>query len=249
MASKSIEWLVADRPEDALSAFRSAEGVVIEKRGYTLEEAGPLSLTYKRRMAFPAERFTVAASTQNGGSVITVEGKVNRKLRKVFAVLAEQAPRLEKPDDEVEPDEPEESEELQVSEEPGEVVELDLDRDETEEPEPKPAAANGHVSPLVREVRVSGLLAEGATRRFDAEARGQEIDCREMREELQRIYSLVGHADSLPEALEKVQALADDLVVQEGCRADEALYIAYRRSLDEHRDYLAAKGLTEPASS
>jgi hypothetical protein len=61
--------------------------------------------------------------------------------------------------------------------------------------------------------------------------------------ELREIYDKVGHPDSFDEAKGKVTALAGELVERDGIDMNEALRIAYGRSLDEHREYLAAKGL------
>jgi hypothetical protein len=61
--------------------------------------------------------------------------------------------------------------------------------------------------------------------------------------ELREIYERVGKPESFPEAKEKVVSLAAELVEQDDLEMDEALRTAYRRSLREHRQYLAAKGL------
>jgi hypothetical protein len=61
--------------------------------------------------------------------------------------------------------------------------------------------------------------------------------------ELREIYEKVGKPDAFAEAKEKVVDLAAQLVEREGLGMDEALHTAYRRSLAEHREYLAAKGL------
>jgi hypothetical protein len=61
--------------------------------------------------------------------------------------------------------------------------------------------------------------------------------------ELREIYEKVGKPEALVEAKEKVVDLAAQLVERDGIEMDEALRTAYRRSLAEHREYLAAKGL------
>ena len=61
--------------------------------------------------------------------------------------------------------------------------------------------------------------------------------------ELKEIYEKVGKPDSFEEAKGKVTDLAAELVEKDGVDMDEALRTAYRRSLTEHREYLAAKGL------
>jgi hypothetical protein len=61
--------------------------------------------------------------------------------------------------------------------------------------------------------------------------------------ELREIYEKVGKPEAFAEAKEKVVDLAAQLVEREGLDMDEALRTAYRRSLAEHREYLAAKGL------
>jgi hypothetical protein len=61
--------------------------------------------------------------------------------------------------------------------------------------------------------------------------------------ELRKIYERVGKPEAFGEAKEKVVELAAQLVERDGIGMDEALRTAYRRSLAEHREYLAAKGL------
>jgi hypothetical protein len=65
----------------------------------------------------------------------------------------------------------------------------------------------------------------------------------ELEGELRRIYEKVGQTDAFDEANGKVTDLAADLVEQDGLDMGEALRTAYRRSLAEHHEYLAAKGL------
>jgi hypothetical protein len=61
--------------------------------------------------------------------------------------------------------------------------------------------------------------------------------------ELREIYDKVGKPEAFGEAKEKVVSMAAELVVRDGIDMAEALRIAYRRSLAEHREYLAARGL------
>jgi hypothetical protein len=76
-----------------------------------------------------------------------------------------------------------------------------------------------------------------------AESNGADPEPTELEAELKEIYDKVGEPDSFGEAKEKVTALAADLVERDGIDMNEALRIAYLRSLVEHREYLAAKGL------
>ena len=69
-------------------------------------------------------------------------------------------------------------------------------------------------------------------------------DWAEMEDELRRIYELVGKPSAFPEAKGKVTLLADCLATERGIDRDEALRLAYDRSLAEHREYLAAKGIS-----
>ena len=69
-------------------------------------------------------------------------------------------------------------------------------------------------------------------------------DWAEMEDELRRIYELVGKPSAFPEAKGKVTLLADCLATERGIERDEALRLAYDRSLAEHREYLAARGIS-----
>jgi hypothetical protein len=69
-------------------------------------------------------------------------------------------------------------------------------------------------------------------------------DLAEMQDELRRVYELVGKPSAFLEAKGKVTLLADCLATERGIDGDEALRLAYDRSLAEHREYLAAKGIS-----
>ena len=69
-------------------------------------------------------------------------------------------------------------------------------------------------------------------------------DLAEMEDELRRVYELAGKPSAFPEAKGKVTLLADCLATERGIERDEALRLAYDRSLAEHREYLAAKGIS-----
>jgi hypothetical protein len=69
-------------------------------------------------------------------------------------------------------------------------------------------------------------------------------DLAEMEDELKRVYELVGKPSAFPEAKGKVTLLADCLATERGIDRDEALRLAYDRSLAEHREFLAAKGIS-----
>src|SRR5436305_8998564 len=184
MASIDVDWPEPQAPDQALGEFRAAQSRAIEKKGYRVTDMSPRSITYTRRFAWPKESFTVAASEDNGGAVVSVQGKIRPKLRKSLRELAKLrntefehgsedingVPVLEPvpdPDPDPEP-EPEESEVEEIYLDPG--------------PDLEPAAQNGNESPLVREVRDAGLVAEGRQKRVEAEEQGDEIDCAEMEE-------------------------------------------------------------------
>jgi len=75
------------------------------------------------------------------------------------------------------------------------------------------------------------------------ESNGSDPDVSELEEELRAIYAKLGQPEAFEEAKGKVTDLASDLVDDDGIDMNEALRIAYRRSLAEHREYLASKGL------
>jgi hypothetical protein len=251
MAAVDLQWPESQAPEDALGQFRVAESAAIEKQRYKVTDQSSRSVTYKRRylsamgfviglLVFPVgilvwifyrqeESFTVAAMADDDGTLISVQGEMHPKLRSTLAELsqmrnAEVEARAGHPD----------GVEARV-EDPEIPADIDL------------PPANGDESPLVHEVRDSGLIAEGMRRRVEADSNGGEIDCSEMEDELERIYALAGAPSAFPEALHKVEALANDLYRQLDCRPDEALYIAFRRSLAEHREYLSAQGISDSA--
>jgi hypothetical protein len=70
----------------------------------------------------------------------------------------------------------------------------------------------------------------------------------EMETELRRIYELVGKPSAFREAKGKVEVLADCLCRERRIDHDAALKLAYHRSLTEHREYLAAKGISHQDS-
>jgi hypothetical protein len=255
MASVDLQWPESQAPEDALSQFRVSESAAIEKQRYKVTDQSQRSVTYKRRylsplgfviglLIFPVgilvwifyrqdESFTVVALADNGGSMISIQGEMRPKLRSAFGELAQMR-----------------NAEVEArAQDPGDVDERVEDTETLDDDELEPPSANGDESPLVREVRDAGLIAEGMRRRVEADSNGGEIDCSEMEDELERIYALAGAPSAFPEALDKVEALADDLTKQADCRYDEALYVAFRRSLAEHHEYLSAQGVSDPASS
>src|SRR5262249_48406046 len=75
--------------------------------------------------------------------------------------------------------------------------------------------------------------------------RDQGHDPDEMENELRGMYELIGKPSAFPEAKGKVILLADCLATERGIDRDEALRLAYERSLTEHRAYLSAKGISQ----
>ena len=102
--------------------------------------------------------------------------------------------------------------------------------------------------PLTVAAIVEGAEASSQSNAADhggvAESNPAGPDVSELDQELKEIYDKAGHPDSLTEAKEKVNALATELAERDGIDNDEALRTAYRTSIAEHREYLAAKGLT-----
>jgi hypothetical protein len=76
-----------------------------------------------------------------------------------------------------------------------------------------------------------------------AQSNGAGPEPSELEAELREIYDRVGRPDSFEEAKGKVTDLAAELVERDGIEMNEALRVAYRRSLAEHRSYLAEHGL------
>ena len=103
--------------------------------------------------------------------------------------------------------------------------------------EPEPVAkSNGTDAEPVAEPNATDLEPP-------AEPNGSDPEVSELEQELRRIYDKVGKPDAFEEAKDKVTDLASDLVDEDGIEMNEALRVAYRRSLAEHREYLASKGL------
>jgi len=103
-------------------------------------------------------------------------------------------------------------------------------------------------APLTVAAIVEGAEASSQSNAADhggaAESNPAGPDVSELDQELKEIYDKVGHPDSFTEAKEKVTALATELAERDGIDDDEALRTAYRTSLAEHHEYLAAKGIT-----
>jgi hypothetical protein len=99
------------------------------------------------------------------------------------------------------------------------------------------------VSTIVAAAEPVAAKSNGSAPELVAVSNGAGPEPPELEAELREIYEKVGHPDSFHEANEKVTSLAGDLIMRDSIDKDEALRIAYGRSLDEHREYLAAKGL------
>jgi hypothetical protein len=99
------------------------------------------------------------------------------------------------------------------------------------------------VSTIVAAAGPVAAESNGSAPELVAASNGTGPETSELEAELREIYDKVGHPDSFDEANEKVTSLADDLVERDSIDKDEALRIAYGRSLAEHREYLTAQGL------
>jgi hypothetical protein len=71
---------------------------------------------------------------------------------------------------------------------------------------------------------------------------GSNVDTGPMEAELENIYRKLGAPDGIGEAKGKVRQLARDLSADQGINPDEALYRAYKVSLDQHREYVSSQG-------
>ena len=96
-------------------------------------------------------------------------------------------------------------------------------------------------------VKVEGSMRrklQSALGKIGDRDRSKAHDLAEMEDELRRVYELVGKPSAFPEAKGKVILLADCLATERGIDRAEALRLAYDRSLAEHREYLATKGIS-----
>jgi hypothetical protein len=92
------------------------------------------------------------------------------------------------------------------------------------------------------------VRGEGEGRRPGPNATAPRLpDTTEMEAELEQIYAQLGAPEGLSEAKGKVHDLAEELVADGGWSEAEALVIAYRRSLEEHRRFLASRKLAAGA--
>jgi hypothetical protein len=242
MASVSLHWPEPGSPEEALSRFLHDEGVEIQALKYELQSRTSRSLSFKRRylsnmgkliglLIFPIgilvwlfyrqdETFNFAASEdEEGGTMASVTGSVHSKLQSSLNELAE----MRKID-------------AELKDVVGAAANDDgLAAENGTGSGPEERNGNGAVPALDLEpVNGNGNGSNGSN----------GSDCAEMDDELQRIYELVGKPHAFKEAKGKVEELADQLTT-EGVAPDEALRRAYTRSLTEHRDYLATKGIAQ----
>ena len=247
MASVSLHWPEPGSPEEALSRFLHDEGVEIQELKYELQSRTARSLSFKRRylsnmgkliglLIFPIgilvwlfyrqeETFNFAASEdEESATIVSITGSVHSKLQSSLNELAE----MRKID-------------AELKDVVGAAADSNgLAADNGNEP----AAENGNGSEPVA-VNGNGAAPELEVEAVNGNGNGSNgSDCAEMDEELQRIYEVVGKPHAFKEAKGKVEELADQLT-SEGVAPDEALRRAYSRSLTEHREYLAAKGISQ----
>jgi hypothetical protein len=239
MAQVRLHWPEPGSPEEALSRFLADVGIEIQEYKYELDKRTARSLSFKRRylstmgkliglLIFPIgilvwlfyrqdETFSFLATEneEEGGTTASVRGSVHSKLQSSFAELAE----MRKIDAEL-------KHVIGAASENGNGSQAAVVDGNGSEPQ----AVDGNGSdPESQAVNGNGSRSH---------------ECAEMDDELQRIYALVGKPHAFKEAKGKVEELADKLTV-EGVDRDEALRRAYTRSLTEHREYLAAKGISE----
>src|SRR5262245_63405063 len=92
MGEISLQWPEVRTPEEALSRVLADQYGTIEANGYREGSRTRNSVSFRRRRRFipSSERFTILASEgENGGSVMTVEGTMRRRLRSTFTGIAE----------------------------------------------------------------------------------------------------------------------------------------------------------------
>ena len=220
MASVSLHWPEPGSPEEALSRFLADQGVEIQELKYELQSRTARSLSFKRRY-------------------LSNMGKLIGLLIFPIGILVWLFYRQDETFNFAASEDEEGATMVSVtgsvhSKLQSSLNELAEMRKIDAELKDVVTAANGNGNGAARELEAVNANGNGANGN----------DCAEMDEELQRIYELVGKPHAFKEAKGKVEELAGQLTT-EGLAPDEALRRAYERSLTEHRDYLAAKGISQ----
>ncbi len=105
-----------------------------------------------------------------------------------------------------------------------------------------PPSAEALIAEVQAAAAANGSEPEKANGSEPETTNGSEPRTSDLEDELREIYERVGHPEAFEEAKRKVTDLAGELVQDEGMPGNEALRVAYERSLAEHREYLAARG-------
>jgi hypothetical protein len=232
MESMDLKWADARPPERALPAFYEAHSKAIKDEGYKLTRQGSSSLEYTRAKSFSrkGDSFAVICTDAKEGSRVAIVGKVRPKLAERFKEL-----KLKEPP-------PLEAEETRSRAE--RRAERRAKREERAAPESNAAPTESNAAPTESNGVAAGSNGAPIEAEQPDEQEGEETpDFSVLEGELKDIYEAVGHPDAFAEAMEKVHALASELFARDDITKDEALYAAFLKSLAEHRDYLAAKGL------
>jgi hypothetical protein len=222
MASVSLHWPEPGSPEEALSRFLHDEGIEIKELKYDLESRTSTSLSFKRRY-------------------LSNMGKLIGLLIFPIGILVWLFYRQEETFSFRSSEDEEGQTLVSVSGSVHSKLESSLSelaemRKIDAELKDVVIAANGNGNGAVLEAENgNGEVVNG---------NGSNGGTAEMDEELQRIYELVGKPWAFKDAKGKVEELADELT-SEGFAPDEALRRAYDRSLSEHREYLASKGISQ----
>jgi hypothetical protein len=86
----NLEWRETSPPDEALSRLLAGRHDTIEGQGYRERRRARRSVSFTRRRLLRSERFTILATeSEDGGSVLMVEGSMRRRLRAEFAEIAE----------------------------------------------------------------------------------------------------------------------------------------------------------------
>jgi len=236
MASVSLHWPEPGSPEEALSRFLHDEGVEIQECKYELQSRTSTSLSFKRRylsnmgkliglLIFPIGILVWLFYRQE--ETFSFRSSDDEEGRTLVSISGSVHSKLESSFNEL-------AEMRKIDAELRDVVDASANSNGV-------AAESGNgFEPAAVESNGSAPAPE----LVNGSGNGSNGGCTEMDDELQRIYELVGKPWAFKEAKVKVDELAEQLTL-EGVAPDEALRRAYDRSLTEHREYLAAKGLSQ----
>ena len=232
MASVSLHWPEPGSPEEALSRFLADEGIEIQEHKYELQSRTARSLSFKRRylsnmgkliglLIFPIGILVWLFYRQE--ETFNFAASEDEQGATIVSVTGSVHSKLQSSLSEL----------------------AEMRRIDAELKDVVGAAANGNGSVDGNGSAPEAVESNGSApdARIATGNASNGNDSAEMDEELQRIYELVGKPWAFKEAKGKVEEFADQLAA-DGMDRDEALRRAFDRSLAEHREYLAAKGIS-----